>query len=131
MDCQIQKEMHFISKHIKRLALVTLLIFLIGVIEMRINKDVVFTNIPLSICIFLLLTWGIDTSKRLQGIATPISHIFTLDIYIWHRLVYYIMKIIGMEMHGFDAIVVFLITLALAIGIRWSFKHLSNLTIRQ
>lgn len=130
---KIQKEIHLLSKHIKCLALITFLIFLIGVIEMRINKDVVFTNIPLSICIFLLLTWGVDTSKRLQGIVLPppISHIFTLDIYIWHRLVYYIMKIMGMEMHGFDAIAVFLITLALAVGIRRSFKYLSNLTIRQ
>lgn len=131
---QMSKRLRFTNKHIiKRLTFVTFLLYFVGVIEMKINKDVVFANIPLSICIFLLLTWGVDAFKQLREKVPPlpISHIFTLDIYIWHRLVYYIMKIMGMEMYGYDAIVVFLFTLVLAIGIRWAFKHLSNLAMHQ
>lgn len=110
-------------------AVFSLLLFCASVLEIILFKDVFIANIPLSLSLFILLADSGCYCKHLYSniLPPPISHIFTLDVYIWHRLIYYLMKIIGIEMYGWDAVIVFIVTLALAMTIRFGTSRIKVL----
>lgn len=90
----------------------SVLLFFIGVIEYKLTKDVVVTNLPLSLGLFILL---LNTDKLSVGLINRGVYVtssqYTLDVYIWHRLVYYLLIVVGFNFMGWDAVIVFLITL--------------------
>ena len=84
------------------------------------GKEVIFMNIPLSLSLFMLILKSnkIATFLYEKQLLPQNSNILTLDVYVWHRLVYYMLSVLGIKMYGCDAIVVFLITLTGSVIIR-------------
>lgn len=99
-------------------------------VEYKCLEDVVFVNLPFSVIIFILITSS-EVEKILRRFASPIllgmlqtSSPVTLDIYIWHRLVYVLIMLLGIDCYGMDAIMVFVITLLASCAIRYCLKKI-------
>lgn len=103
--------------------------FLLSIIEYKILGDVVFVNLFFSIILFILIA-SPETEKTSYRLMPPIllrkfrkSSPITLDIYIWHRFVYVLIVLLGIDCHGIDAIVIFTITLLVSWVIRYYLKN--------
>lgn len=99
-------------------------LFLCGMAEYKLMGNVVFVNIPLSVLLFLLVV-SVRTGNYIAQITPPLwlrslqkSTPYTLDVYIWHRFVYVLMVIVGVNCHGFDAVNAFALTLLASYVIR-------------
>lgn len=75
-------------------------------------QDVYFTTMFLSVLIFITLL------KIEWGGQIKLNPNTTMDIYVWHRLVYFIMVVLDCAFAPFSAIVVFITTGALAMVFR-------------
>lgn len=119
---------HIVKK--KMLLIVVCFLYILGMVEYKCLEDVVFVNLPFSVIIFILITSS-EVEKILRRFAPPIllgmlqtSSPVTLDIYIWHRLVYVLFMLLGIDCYGMDAIMVFVITLLASCAIRYCLKKI-------
>lgn len=120
------KTHHIVKK--KMLLIAACFLYILGMVEYKCFGDVVFVNLPFSVMIFMLITSS-GAEKILRRFAPPIllgilqkSTPVTLDIYIWHRLVYVLIMLLGIDCYGMDAIMVFVITLLASCAIRYCLK---------
>lgn len=103
--------------------LICLAVYAVSVVEWNVIKnDIPFATIPLSLLGFsLLMTFSAYMEKGLINISLPphVHSIYTLDIYLWHRLVFYGLSVLDFQFYKFSALIVFLITLLIAVMFRY------------
>lgn len=112
------------KRHYTMLLVMAGVLYLCSMVEYKLMGDVEFANIPLSVLLFLLVVSG-RTGRFIVRITPPLwlrslqnSTPYTLDVYIWHRFVYVLIVMVGINCYGCDAIVAFVVTLLASFVIR-------------
>ncbi len=107
----------------KLFLIIAFLLWIIGLFEIdyvKTNKVVVqniyLACIPLSLIVFYVIANSSLTVSNKIMRYFPVSS--TLDVYIWHRLVYFILVLLGCYIGFVGSIEVFLVTASLSIIIK-------------